>query len=218
LRQIYWQLTGKGIQLVFSYLHEDNNLLSFLKDLRMVEKIGRDYFFDDTNMALEYCEDSLIERVAEDRLKGDRFVLQDFLGVEREDYETAIRMVDYVDQIHYKAGDLIVKQGDPGDSAYIISRGLAAVTLSLPDTNRVLRLVKVSYGTMFGGMTLLDREVRSANVEVVEDVSCFKITTDNFEKMRRDEPDLAMILMHAISKMLVERLRQANITISELER
>lgn len=218
LQQIYWQLTGKGIQLVFSYLHEDNNLLSFLKDLRMVEKIGRDYFFDDTNMALEYCEDSLIERVAEDRLKGDRFVLQDFLGVEREDYETAIRMVDYVDQIHYKAGDLIVKQGDPGDSAYIISRGLAAVTLSLPDTNRVLRLVTFSYGTMFGEMTLLDREVRSANVEVVEDVSCFKITTDNFEKMRRDEPDLAMILMHAISKMLVERLRQANITISELER
>jgi len=218
LQQIYWQLAGKNIQLVFGYLHEDSNLFFFLKDMRMIEKIGRQYFFNNTDTALEYCEDKLIERVAGDQLKGDKFVLQDFLGIVRGNYGIAIRMIDYVEQVHFKAGDFIVKQGDPGDAAFIISKGLAAVILNLPDTERDMRLVTLSYGTMFGEMTLLNTGTRSATVKALEDTLCFKLTTDSFAKMRKKDPDLAMVLMDAISRMLVERLRQANITISELER
>ena len=117
-----------------------------------------------------------------------------------------------------KNGELIFKQGDPGDAAFIIIEGSAAVTIKLPGAKRTKRLTTLSYGTIFGEMALLDRGIRSANVKALEDMVCYRISSANFEKMKKNRPESAMIIRDAISRILVTRLRQANDTVAELER
>ena len=218
LKQTYSQLKKKDVTLVFSYIYSGSTLWDFLKDLGFIKEINQNHLFTDTDLAIEYCEDKLIYKITPEQLKGSKFELHEFLGLKKTDRNSLTQIEKYMKKINFKKGELIFKQGDPGDAAFVIVEGSANITIKLPGAKRTKRLTTLSYGTIFGEMALLDRGTRSANVKAIEDIVCYKISSTNFEKMKKEAPDSAMIIRNTISKILVTRLRQANATIAELER
>lgn len=70
---------------------------------------------------------------------------------------------------HYRAGDVIVRQGEVADSFYIITKGTVAVVLEQPDGGTLL-LDHLGCGQYFGEMGLLQHARRSATVRAVTDV------------------------------------------------
>jgi CRP-like cAMP-binding protein len=69
---------------------------------------------------------------------------------------------------------------------------------------------------MFGELALLDQEARSATVEADEELVCYVITREGFDRLTRDHPAIAIKLLTNLGRELSSRLRRANRTIYQL--
>ncbi len=86
----------------------------------------------------------------------------------------------------YAAGETIVRQGQPGRSMFVMLRGEASVTLA-GTRDEVARL---HAGDVFGEMSLLTGDVRSASVTSVTDCDLLEIDADGFRKVILANPSV----------------------------
>ncbi len=118
-------------------------------------------------------------------------------------------------RVSYRPGDVIFREGDPGNELLVVTKGSASAYLELPNTN--IRLATFAPGTMFGELALLDAGTRSATIVADEDLVCYAITTSDFTAMAANFPIVPIRLLAAIGRELSGRLRTANRTIHQLE-
>lgn len=218
LVQTYTQLRQKGATLLFSYLYPGSSLLTFLHDLDLFRTVQGTHVFVDTDQALEYCEDCLLKDAGMDLTPEAIVVLREVLGLTDVSSDELRALNAYMTQETFKAGELLCRQGDPGDSMYIIAQGVVDVTIPLPGEERKKRLATLGYGTIFGEMALLDHEKRSATGEVRENLVCYKISTEAMQHLKRDYPRLATVLLETLCRVLAGRVRHLTETVGELER
>src|SRR5690606_12635612 len=67
-------------------------------------------------------------------------------------------------QVNYKAGDVVIKQGDEGDYFYVITRGRCVVTRETPLNKEGIRLAELEVGDTFGEEALISEAKRNATV------------------------------------------------------
>ena len=127
------------------------------------------------------------------------------------------RLRPYLSRRHFAAGDPIFRQGDPPDSIYYIAAGRVDVTIDLPRTDRKLRVKTLARGAIFGEMAIIDPQPRSAYVTATESSICYRLSADNFERLKHEEVDLALRLLANTALVFAERLRASNTMIAELE-
>jgi putative ABC transport system ATP-binding protein len=75
-------------------------------------------------------------------------------------------------------GDVIVRQGEPGDKFYVIHRGRAEVHKQDDGSGRVLATLKE--GDFFGELALLNDQPRSATVVAQEPLELFVLSKEDF--------------------------------------
>src|SRR6185369_5268100 len=73
-----------------------------------------------------------------------------------------------LDQKHYLKGQMIFSEGDPGGRMYVVQSGKVEVFIKDAGGDMV-PLDDVDKGEIFGELSLLDNEPRSANAKAVED-------------------------------------------------
>ena len=101
-------------------------------------------------------------------------------------------------------GTLIMRQGDPGNCAYLVQSGSVSV-FSEYDGKRV-ELAKLELGQIFGEMALIFDDPRTASVKALEDTNLIIITRKSFkQKIERSDPTI-----RAIVEMLTQRMMTAN--------
>lgn len=108
---------------------------------------------------------------------------------------------------HYEAGVVILRENDPGDTAYIIERGRVEVTKELH--GRPIHLAFLGPGAIFGEMSMLDDKPRSATVTAIEETVAREIHREEFFQSLRTDSDMALNLL----RVFFERLREAHLTI-----
>ena len=86
----------------------------------------------------------------------------------------------------YGRGEAIVRQGEPGESMFVLSGGEVRVTLE-PSGQEVAR---IGAGAYFGEMSLLTGEPRTATVSAVDDVVLLEITADTFRHLASVNPSV----------------------------
>jgi HD-GYP domain-containing protein (c-di-GMP phosphodiesterase class II) len=89
----------------------------------------------------------------------------------------------------YEAGESIVREGEIGDSFYLIKEGRVHVLKSSGEDELVLSELGVSEG--FGEMSLLIDQPRSATVRAIGPTIALKLTKDDFSELMRGWPELA---------------------------
>jgi EAL domain-containing protein (putative c-di-GMP-specific phosphodiesterase class I)/CRP-like cAMP-binding protein len=101
-----------------------------------------------------------------------------------------------------KAGDVIIKQGDKGESAYIIEKG--RVEIVIEKANGLYHSVGTrGAGTIIGEMALVDNEPRIATVKALEECSLLEITKSDFlRRLKSADPVIQMI-----SQVILTRYR-----------
>jgi CRP/FNR family transcriptional regulator len=109
----------------------------------------------------------------------------------------------------YAAGSVILREGDPGDTCYILRSGTARVVRQHAD-GRAITLTNLGPGEIFGELAMFDGEVRSATVEAVDDVRAIAILAGDLKQLLGAHPEIAVKLLGA----LAERLRETNARIS----
>jgi len=78
-------------------------------------------------------------------------------------------------RVAFLAGDIIIRQGDPGDFAYIIESGRVEILLGQPD-GRSQCVGTRGIDTMIGEMALVDDAPRTATVRALEDCTLLRIS------------------------------------------
>lgn len=111
----------------------------------------------------------------------------------------------------FAKGSMILMQGDPGDSLYLIAEGQVKVILIGEDGREVILSV-LGPGAFFGEMSLLDDEPRSAHVVAMDDTTLLQLRREDFRARLRASPDVAIAVLRELSR----RLRRADSTIGSL--
>ncbi len=91
-------------------------------------------------------------------------------------------LADSAEPIEYRQGDAIVRQGDPGESVYLITEGKVEVLArSEHDPNAPGAVVAwLLPGDAVGELALLDGQPRSASCVAVEETVCLRLERRHF--------------------------------------
>jgi len=114
----------------------------------------------------------------------------------------------------YEAGEVIIRENEVGETAYVIAQGKVEVSKQL-DGQKV-HLAYLGAGETFGEMSMIDEKPRSATVTAVTETFVSEIRRDDFFKSFQAEPKVALELL----KVPFDRLREANarILVEHLQR
>ena len=112
----------------------------------------------------------------------------------------------------YKAGEVIIRENDLGETAYVIGEGQVEVTKEL--NGRSVHLAYLGAGDCFGEMSMIDEKPRSATVTAITETVVSEIGRDEFFHSFQSDPGVALTLL----KVLLERLREADAMILQLQK
>jgi len=117
-----------------------------------------------------------------------------------------------IDSTPVKAGDVIFRSGDLGDSLYIVRSG--EIELSVKDTTGdKIVLTVAEKDDVFGELSMLDARPRSATARAIEDSEVLLLDRDDLLMLFQKQPDAALNMLAAMSGMLrnVDRLLQTRV-------
>ena len=86
-------------------------------------------------------------------------------------------------QINYKSGDVVLKQGAEGDFFYVLTRGKSLVTRETPLNKDGIKLAELSVGDTFGEEALISDAKRNATVTMTEDGSVMRLGKEDFKRL-----------------------------------
>jgi CRP/FNR family transcriptional regulator len=109
----------------------------------------------------------------------------------------------------YEAGRVIIREGDPGDTCYVMRSGRARVVRQHAD-GRTITLTNLGPGEIFGELAMFGGEARSATVEAIDDVQAVAILAGDLKRLLNEHPEIAVRLLGA----LAARLRETNARIA----
>lgn len=102
----------------------------------------------------------------------------------------------------FSTGEIIMRQGEKGDCAYIIEEGVVEIYIER-DGNRIQTVGTRGPGTIIGEMAIVDDAPRTATVKAVKDCKMLEITRDDFaRRLKTSDPVLQMI-----SQVILTRYR-----------
>lgn len=111
----------------------------------------------------------------------------------------------------YPKNAVIITEGELGDSLFAIMAGRVKVFIGDEEGREVI-LKMLGPGDVFGEMSLIDRQPRSASVSTIEPCVFKVLSHSSFEVCLERAPRIAVGVMHALAK----RLRDADRKISSL--
>ncbi len=121
---------------------------------------------------------------------------------EMDDQEVAgIRAI--MDEMKFRAGQIIIREGDVGDLFYVITKGYAEILIHDADGSEVL-LHKVGPGDFFGELSMLTNEPRTARVRAVESLTTLVLERDEFFEFLRTHTHAAIDVMVELGGRLHE--------------
>jgi CRP-like cAMP-binding protein len=101
----------------------------------------------------------------------------------------------------FKAGDVIVREGELGVAFYIVAKGHVEVVKGLGSGNEQV-VARLGPGEFFGEMALFDNQVRSHSVRAVEDTECLVLTKWDFNAELTTSSSIAMAMLAVLARRL----------------
>lgn len=98
----------------------------------------------------------------------------------------------------YGDGEVIIRQGDTGQSMYVVQSGRVEVLQNSWDGSEQ-HLAYLETGDFFGEMSVFEREVRSATVRAVGEARVLQIDKKTLMRRLREDPLLAVNLLKTMS-------------------
>ncbi|MBI5927753.1 MAG: DUF1003 domain-containing protein [Chloroflexi bacterium] len=141
---------------------------------------------------------------------SDASLLKNIPLFELLDDEELKTLADNLDEVNYISGQTIFSAGDVGGTMLIVYSGKVELFLQDKLGDRV-HLGHVTPGNLFGELSLLDNEERSASAKAVENSQLFVVDRNDIEQLIKAHPHAALDMMAILSK----RIRDANILVRD---
>jgi len=102
-------------------------------------------------------------------------------------------------------GQVIFREGDTGDTCYLLRAGAVVLTREHQD-GRMVALAELRAGALFGELAMFRGETRSATAEAIEATAAVALLASDMQRLIRRNPDLALKLLAS----LAERVSRTN--------
>ena len=89
-------------------------------------------------------------------------------------------------RVPYKAGEVVIKQGDEGDFFYAIVNGKCIVTRETPLNKEGIKLAELGIGDTFGEEALIAEAKRNATVTMVSDGVLMRLNKQDFRELMNE--------------------------------
>ena len=120
------------------------------------------------------------------------------------------KFAEEIDQVDYKAGEVIFNEHDHGDALYVVEEGSVRIWVTDEDLNEVT-LAELQPGQFFGELAVLDRGERSSSATAITDAHLHRLSSDDFQKFLTEHADCAIDVICEIGA----RMRQTNLLVSQ---
>jgi CRP-like cAMP-binding protein len=113
------------------------------------------------------------------------------------------------DRVSYGAGEVLFRQGDAGDAAYVILAGTAEILVD--SAQGPIRVAELGENSIIGEIAILCNAARTATVKAETPVETLRIRKEQFLKLLTDFPEVMIEVM----RVLAERLSQTTAALTE---
>lgn len=107
------------------------------------------------------------------------------------------------DFVIYEPGEVVFRQGEPGDCAYFVRDGAIEVVQSADGTDKVI--AKLNSGELFGEMALINSAPRNATVRAVSKTTLAVLGKQNFMTMLNLMPSTHEDIMKTVKERVMSR-------------
>ncbi|HNE02918.1 MAG TPA: Npt1/Npt2 family nucleotide transporter [Anaerolineales bacterium] len=135
-------------------------------------------------------------------------VLKSLNMFEKTPDEALAELAELVQEMVVQPGDEIIREGETGDSLYIIVDGKVEVV----DDNRILN--QLGARAVFGELSMLDSSPRTATIRAIEETSLLRLDQTSFYEIMSDYVEVAM----GTIQLLTRNLRARTGDVMELSR
>lgn len=205
----------EGFHLVFSNLSENVTHSLRLGGVVTHEEDKTCRIFNNLDVALEWCEDNLLQDSDEESLFSH--TTSDWLKSELGATDRIDLLGKYIEIKKFDPGDKIFNQGEIADSLYILATGRVTISFKSPEGSE-LRLRSMLGHTLLGEMGLYRNALRGASVVVDEPTVVYKVTRQSLQRMEEEAPELAHAFHKFVVRTLAARLDFSNREVAGLQR
>jgi signal transduction histidine kinase len=122
-----------------------------------------------------------------------------FQGLSDEELK---KLMDMAEPVFLRAGEVLLRQGEPGDAAYVVIKGEFEVQ---KQTGQSLIKIDVrNSGDVVGEMALLSRAPRNATLVAKTDGEVLRIPQEAFEQLLQSSTTAAMAVLHWVMSRLTQ--------------
>lgn len=121
--------------------------------------------------------------------------------------------------IRYPKGTVILKEGETGESMYILEEGMVEVSKALvmrwgredyQDRDKILTKLSAEDHAIFGEVALFEENRRTATVVALTDSLLLEIAKADFLRLAAENPRIGYKITRNIAQLLCSRLRKAD--------
>ena len=110
--------------------------------------------------------------------------------------EDLAQIAQITDEIQYEEGEEIFQEGDPGDTLYFVIEGRVRVTSGQKE------VAILGERQVFGEMSLLDSEPRSATISALSALTLLRIARDDFNEILAEKVEIAQGVIQVLTRRL----------------
>jgi glutaminase len=162
--------------------------------------------FTDVDLAREWCEENVLALHGDLDPSAGPVNLADHELLRGVDSAGLAELRDRLRRVSYVPGAQIVRRGEAGDRLFLITSGRLSVTIDIP--GGVRRLSTLSGGMVFGELSLIGREPRTADVHADTIVECHVLEADAFDELTVEQPELACVLLANLLRVVGRTARR----------
>ena len=89
-------------------------------------------------------------------------------------------------RVDYRAGQVVIKQGDVGDYFYVVVKGTCSVARETPLNKDGVKLAELKMGDTFGEEALISEVKRNATVTMLTDGCLMRLAKEDFRKLMHE--------------------------------
>lgn len=112
---------------------------------------------------------------------------------------------------NFKKKDVIIKEGDSGDSFYILYKGTVFISRATPSGDQIaLATLSADQNIFFGETALISDDTRSATVTATTDCTLISLSGTKFEELCKKEPVLGYKVLLVLANRMAKTIRDTN--------
>lgn len=203
------KLQACGKKLIFAH----NSTVPLLRRFLHI-KLGTEFptefrAYHDNDLALEWCENQLLDLHLPERLLDLRAGLETYdalVGLTTAELQIIARLLQ---RRTFAPGETVISVGAAATEVFFLASGCVSVVLAMA-SGTPRRLGTFSPGMTFGEMAVIDRAPRSATIVADTAVECDLLTVAAFDQLSHDHPLIKVKILQNLCQALTARLRKAN--------